>query len=131
MRIAKSPASSVDGILLPLGRRLAAGHARRGLHLLAQAVGARAGEAAAGLEHVDDFVEAELERALLGARVNGLLREEALLLLQVDDALLDRVGDGELVDDDVDRLVQAVDAIDGLFLDKLGHGRLVCCMSQR
>ncbi len=73
----------------------------------------------AGLEHVDDLVEAELERALLGARVNGLLREQALLLLQVNDALLDRVGDGELVDDNIHGLVQTVDAVDGLFLDKL------------
>lgn len=119
------PTTSIDRTLLMSRRRLlaaaaAAHEARRGANLLPEAVGARAAtKVPAGLEHVDNLAEAELERALLGARVNGLLGEQALLVLQVNDALLDRLGDGELVDDNVHGLVQTVHTVDGLLLDKL------------
>lgn len=73
----------------------------------------------AGLEEVNELIETQLECALLGARVNGLLGELALLVLKVDDALFDCVCDGELVDDHVYGLIEAMDAIDGLFLDEL------------
>lgn len=72
-----------------------------------------------GLEQLNDFVEAELESALPGASFDGLLGEEALLFLQLEDAFFDGVGDGELVDDDVDGLGEAVDSVYGLFFNKL------------
>ena len=57
-----------------------------------------------------------------GPTLNSRLSKRPLLLLQIQDALLDTVGDGELVDDDVDSLIEAVHAIDGLFFDKLIQG---------
>ena len=45
--------------------------------------------------------------------------ELTLLLLQGENALFYRVFDGKFVDDDVNCLVQAVDAIDGLLFDEL------------
>lgn len=73
----------------------------------------------ARLEQIHEFVEAELEAALLHATLNGLLGEEAFLVLEFEDTLLDGVGDGEFVDCYVDCLGEAVDTVDGLFLDKL------------
>ncbi|TFB07735.1 hypothetical protein CCMA1212_000512 [Trichoderma ghanense] len=70
-------------------------------------------------KQVNDFVEPELERALLGAPLDCLLGEEALLVLQVEDAFFHGLLDGELVDDYVDGLGEAVDAVDGLFFDEL------------
>ena len=77
----------------------------------------------AGLEEVDNVLEGELEAlaAVLGAALDGLLGEQALLVLQVDDALLDCVGDCEPVNGDVDGLREAMDAVDGLLLDKLQY----------
>ena len=75
----------------------------------------------AWLEQGNDLVEAKLEALLAHATLDGLLSKETLLLLQVEDTLLDRLGDGELVDDDVDGLRETVDTINGLFFNKLGH----------
>lgn len=87
-------------------------------------MGARAAaKVAARLKHVNNLIQTKLERALLGARVNGLLGEQALLILQVNDALFDRLGDGQLVHNHVDGLVEAVNAVNGLFLDKLVQER--------
>jgi hypothetical protein len=41
--------------------------------------------------------------------------------LQFEDALLDCLGDGELIDDYVDRLCETVDTVDGLFFNKLSE----------
>lgn len=72
-----------------------------------------------GFEQLDDFVEAELESALSGRSFDGLLGEEALLFLELENTFFDGVGDGELVDDDVDGLGEAVDSVYGLFFNKL------------
>lgn len=58
----------------------------------------------AGLEELHELVEAELEGFLLHAAFDGLFGEEAFFVLQVEDALFDGLGDGELVDDYVDGL---------------------------
>ena len=71
------------------------------------------------LEQVQHLRDAEAKRPLLHAAPDGLLRQQPLLLLQLEDALLDRRLDGELVDDDVRLLREAVDAVDGLLLDEL------------
>lgn len=71
------------------------------------------------LEQINDFVDAQLERALFGAAFDGLLGEEALLFLQGEDTVFDGVGDGELVDDDVDGLGETVDTVNGLLFDEL------------
>lgn len=71
------------------------------------------------LEQVNDFVDAQLERALSGAAFDGLLGEEALLLLEGEDTVFDGVSDGELVDDDVNGLCEPVDTVNGLLFDKL------------
>lgn len=71
------------------------------------------------LEQIDDFVDAQFERALLGAAFDSLLGEEALLLLEGEDTVFDGVGDGELVDDDVDGLGETVDTVYGLLFDEL------------
>lgn len=72
-----------------------------------------------GLEQLNDFVEAELESALTGGPFDGLLGEEALLFLKLENTFFDGVGDGELVDDDVDGLGEAVDSVYGLFFNEL------------
>lgn len=74
-----------------------------------------------GLEQVDDLVEAELDGPLPGASLDGLLGEEALLFLQREDTFFDGVGDGELVDDDIDGLGEAVDSVYSLFFDELRY----------
>lgn len=80
------------------------------------------GGSGAAAEEVHNLVEAELEELLLGAAFDGRLGKQALLLLQVKDALLDRLFDCEFVDDHVDGLGQPVDAVDGLFFDELKEG---------
>ena len=70
-------------------------------------------------KQINDFVEPQLQRALFGTSLNGLLGEEPLLVLQVEDAFFHGLLDGELVDDYVDGLGEAVDAVDGLLLDEL------------
>lgn len=72
-----------------------------------------------GLEQLDDFVEAKLESALTGGSFDGLLGEEAFLFLELENTFFDGVGDGELVDDDVDGLGEAVDSVYGLFFNEL------------
>lgn len=76
-------------------------------------------------EQIHDLLEAELERVLLHASLDGRLREQTLLLLQLEDTLLYRLLDGELVDDDVDCLCEAVNSVNGLLLNKLG-GKITC-----
>lgn len=71
------------------------------------------------LKQIDDLVEAELEGLLAHATLDSLFGEFAFLLLQFEDALLDCLGDGELVDDYVDRLCETMDTVDGLFFNKL------------
>lgn len=53
--------------------------------------------------------------------LDGRLGEGPFFLLKGQDALFDRVGDGQSVDDDVDRLIEPMDTVDGLFFDEL------CC----
>lgn len=77
-----------------------------------------------GAEQVDNVVDAELQGVLLASRagggaLDGLFGHEAFLFLELEDALLDGLFHCELVDDDVDGLREAVNTIDGLFLDKL------------
>ena len=76
------------------------------------------------LEQVEDILHAEFRDRL---SLDGRGGEGAFLLLQVEDALLDAAGDGDFVDDDVDGLVEAVHAVDGLLFDELriGEGWLV------
>ena len=80
------------------------------------------------LEELEHLLEAEAHVLLLtagaGGALDGLLGEEALAVLEVEDALLDGGGDGELVDDDVDCLGETVDTVYGLFLNELGKGLL-------
>lgn len=75
--------------------------------------------AAAGPEEVDDLVEAQLQPGLCAPGLERLRCQLPLLLLQREDALLDGAAHGQAVDDYVDRLREAVDAVDGLFLDEL------------
>lgn len=75
--------------------------------------------AADRLEQINNFVDAQLERALPGAAFDGLLGEEALLLLEGEDTVFDGVSDGKFVDDDVDGLSETVDTVNGLLFDKL------------
>lgn len=68
-------------------------------------------------EKLHDILHAQFADRL--AAFDRRLSELALLFLEREDPLLDRVGDGELVDDDVDSLVETVDPVDRLFFDKL------------
>jgi len=68
-------------------------------------------------EQIQNIPHAELRNGL--SAFQGRFCEFPLLLLQREDALFDRVGDGEAVDCDVDGLVEAVDTVDGLFFDEL------------
>lgn len=65
------------------------------------------------------LLHAQLAGTALSA-LDGLVGELTLLFLQVENALFDRVGDGDFVDDDVDGLRETVHAVDGLFFDELG-----------
>ena len=67
-------------------------------------------------EEVQDILQAQLRN---GFAFDGGLGQLALFLLEVEDALFDAVGDSYLVNHHVDGLVEAVDAIDGLFFDEL------------
>jgi hypothetical protein len=69
-------------------------------------------------EQAEDIVEAEL-RCGLALALDSHLRQGSFLFLQVEDPLLDAIADGDFVDDDIDRLVEPVDAVDGLFFDEL------------
>lgn len=69
------------------------------------------------LEQGEHVVHAELAHCLAALERRG--GELALCLLQVQDALFDAVVDGEAVDGYVDGLVEAVDAVDGLFFYEL------------
>ena len=69
------------------------------------------------LEQVENVLHAELADGL--ATFNGSLCELTLSFLQLEDTLFDRVVDREAVDGYVDGLVESVDAIDGLLLNKL------------
>lgn len=116
------PSSAIDFTLLPLYRsRLPLSHHTNGPRTVLDILIRRATAVVrlARLEQIHEFVEAELEAALLHAAFYGLLSEEALLVLEFEDALLDGIGDGEFVDCHVDCLGEAVDTVDGLFLDKL------------
>lgn len=75
--------------------------------------------AANRLEQINDFVDAQLERALPGAAFDGLLGEEAFLLLEGEDTVFDGVSDGEFVDDNVDGLRETMDTVNGLLFDEL------------
>lgn len=74
-------------------------------------------------EQVHDVVEAELQCVLLaacGARTfYGLLCQQSLFLLELQNSLLDGVRDGKLVDNDVDRLGEPMHPVDCLLLNKL------------
>jgi hypothetical protein len=69
------------------------------------------------LEQIKNILHAKLANRL--SALDRGLGEFALCLLELEDALFDRVVDGEAVDCDVDGLVEAVDAVDGLFFDEL------------
>lgn len=77
-------------------------------------------------EELHDLLHAQLASAAVLAALDGLVGELALLLLQLEDALFDGVGDGDFVDYDVDFLGEAVDAVDGLFFDELWGWVSVC-----
>jgi hypothetical protein len=80
-------------------------------------------------KQLHNLLHAQLAHSAVLAALNGLVGELALLLLQLEDALFDRVGDGDFVDYDVDFLGEAVDAVDGLFFDELwGEGVSVCLL---
>jgi hypothetical protein len=55
------------------------------------------------------------------ATFDGGLREFALCFLESEDALLNGIVDGKAVDGDVDGLIEAVDTVDCLFLNKLEY----------
>jgi hypothetical protein len=59
-------------------------------------------------------------RSALSA-LKSRLSQLAFHILELEDALFDGIGNGEFVDYNVARLVQAVNAVDGLFFDKLRH----------
>ena len=73
-------------------------------------------------EQIQDILHGQFRRGRFPAAFDGLLGEFAFLLLQLEDAGFDRVGHGEFVDGDVDRLVEPMDAVDGLFFDELAVG---------
>ena len=67
-------------------------------------------------EEIQDIFHAELAD---GFAFDGGLGQGAFFVLEGEDALFDGVGDGEFVDGDIHGLVEAVDAVDGLFFDEL------------
>lgn len=77
-------------------------------------------------EELHDLLHAQLTHAAVLAALDGLVGELALLLLKLEDALFDRVGDGDFVDYDVDFLGEAVDAVDSLLFDELGFWVSAC-----
>ena len=70
-------------------------------------------------EQRQNFLEIELRGRPL--TLDGGIGKLALPFLQVQNARLDRVLDGHLVDHDVESLIQPVNSIDGLFLDELSQ----------
>ena len=70
-------------------------------------------------KQIQNILHTQFPRGVFPAAFNGLFGELAFLVLQLQDAGFDGVGDGEFVDGDVDGLVEAVDAVDGLFFDEL------------
>lgn len=70
-------------------------------------------------EQLEHILHRQLGRR--GLALDRRVRELAFLFLQIQDALLNGIFDGELVDDDVLCLVQPVYAVDGLFFYELGR----------
>lgn len=70
-------------------------------------------------------VPLEQVQNVLHAQVRGRftlyssLGKRAFLFLQVENALLDRICDGDLVNNHINSLVEAVDTVNSLFFDKL------------
>ena len=75
------------------------------------------------LEKVKNVLHAELADSFTA--LDSSLRKLAFSFLEFEDALFDRVVDGEAVDGDIDGLIKAVDAVDCLLLDKLLYAMLV------
>jgi hypothetical protein len=69
------------------------------------------------LEQRQDILHAKLADCL-AAHDDGV-SELALRLLQLKDTFFDAVVNGEAIYDNVDRLIEAVETVDGLFFDKL------------
>ena len=68
-------------------------------------------------KQLHDILHAQFADGL--ATFDSGLSKLTLLFLEGQDPLFDGVGDGDLVDDDVDGLVKPVDAVDGLLFDEL------------
>jgi hypothetical protein len=69
-------------------------------------------------EQLQDLFHAQFTRTAL-TTLDGLVGKLSLLLLQSEDSLLNRVFDGDLVDNNIYFLCKTVDSVDGLFLNKL------------
>lgn len=69
-------------------------------------------------EQLQDLLHAELARTALSA-FNGLMRELALLFLEVENSLFDGVLDSDLIDDHIDFLGESMDSVDCLFFNEL------------
>ena len=66
-----------------------------------------------------NLCHAELGCVVLGASLDGLIGELALLVLQGKDSLFDSFLDSDFVDDNVNFLREAVDTVNGLFFNEL------------
>jgi hypothetical protein len=80
------------------------------------------------LEELQHFLEAEFANSLA---LDGSFCQFSFGILQIQDALFDRVFDGHLVHDDVDCLVESMDSINGLLFDKLLYDQKKLENSQR
>jgi hypothetical protein len=69
------------------------------------------------LEQCQNVFHGEFADSL--AAFNGCIGEFTLCFLQLEDTLFDAVVDGEAVDCDIDRLVEAMDSVDGLLFYEL------------
>jgi hypothetical protein len=72
-----------------------------------------------GPEQVENLIETQLERILACASLDSLLRQVALLILQVNDSFLNGISDADFVHDHVDRLCETVHSIYSLLFHKL------------
>lgn len=69
-------------------------------------------------EEVENISHAQLAHCL-AATFDGRVGEFSFLRLELQNSLLDGVGDGQTVNDDILRLVQTMNAVNGLLFDKL------------
>ena len=67
-------------------------------------------------EEAQDILHTQLRHRFA---LNSSFGQSPFLPLQVEDSLLDTVGDSDLVDYHVNCLIEPMDSIDGLFFNKL------------